>query len=261
MEGFPLNNTDNFQFLNSTCSSSSNTIYNINSSEDIIINNNDVEFIPESNKIKNCIIDILNEQTELDNQENDHLNYKNEEIDSIINTLKNLLINFNALQDDLVLAKKNLDDEIIKIKEKIKLIDSSISFYNNLSGIDNKIVENIINGIKELHTKISDNKDFKEAKDNYIKKRKQLDKYIYLIKSINNWNKSSAQCTICLSNTIDHFFNPCGHTFCKSCILEHLKRYNFTPLNDNDLYSMRRDDSTCLICRKHIINIKPLFFS
>ena len=105
MEGFPLNNTDNFQFLNSTCSSSSNTIYNINSSEDIIINNNDVEFIPESNKIKNCIIDILNEQTELDNKENDHLNYKNEEIDSIINTLKNLLINFNALQDDLVLAK------------------------------------------------------------------------------------------------------------------------------------------------------------
>ena len=260
MDGYPITNTTQFQYVIDPVDN--NFGFNITIPEDSIIKDKYLnDTISEITCLKKEMIDTLNHQTGLDDAENEKLNYENKEIDEIVTKLNGFAGEFKILQDELVKADNDFNNEMGKTKKNIKMLDTSISFFTGLSDTKSETIEDITTGIKKLHDEISDNTELIKARENFISKRKQLEKYIYLIKTISKWNKSSATCTICLSGVVDHFINPCGHTFCKTCLLETINRHNINPINENDLYSMRRDDSSCPLCRKGIISVKPLFYS
>lgn len=261
MEGFPINNnTTHFQYVIDPVDN--NFGLNITTPEDSIIKDKHLNnTITGITYLKKEMIDILNHQTGLNDAENEKLDYENKEIDEIVTKLNDFADEFKILQDNLVEAENGFNNEMEKTKKNIKILDTSISFFTELSDTKSETIDSITTGIKKLHDEISDNTELIKAKENFISKRKQLEKYVYLIKTISKWNKASATCTICLCGTVDHFINPCGHTFCKICLLETINRYNINPITENDLYSMRRDDSSCPICRKGIITVKPLFYS
>lgn len=260
MEGYPINSTTEFHYVIDP--NDNNFGFNINTPEDTIIKDKNLsDTVHEITFLKKEMIDILNHQIGLNDPENSELNYENKEIDDLIAKLYTFSYEFKTLQDELVKADKEFNNEMENTKKNIKMLDKSISFFSDLSDLNSDTVKEITTGIKKLHHEISDNTKLIEAKKKFIAERKKLEKYIYLIKTISKWNRSSATCSICLSGVVDHFINPCGHTFCKNCIIETINRHNINPINENDLYSMRRDDSCCPICRKTIINVKPLFYS
>lgn len=235
---------------------------NLDNSENILIQEKEMdENVVKITSLKKEVLDILNGQTGLNDAENDHLNYENKEIDEIISKLKTFSEEFKNIQDDLVEADKSLKTEMDKAKKNINKLDSSVKFFKDISDSESEKVKKIVTLVKDLHDEISNNEELKKAKDNYVKQRKKLEKHIYLIKEISNWNKASATCTICLSGCVDHFINPCGHTFCKTCLIETINRHNVSEITEDNLYNMRRDESSCPLCRKNIISVKPLFFS
>tara|TARA_Y100000389_G_C17458916_1_gene520180 strand:- start:1085 stop:1897 length:813 start_codon:yes stop_codon:yes gene_type:complete len=248
--------------INSPCNNWDNLNYNLNNSENILIQEKEMdENITKLTSLKKEVLDILNGQTGLNDSENDHLNYENKEMDDIISKLRTFSEEFKNIQDDLVKADEDLKIEMDKAKQNIKKLDSSVKFFKDISDSENEKVKEIITLVNSLHDEVSNNEELKNAKENYIKQRKKLKKHIYLIKEISNWNKSSATCTICLNGTVDHFINPCGHTFCKTCLIETINRHNIVEITEDNLYNMRRDESNCPLCRENIISVKPLFFS
>ena len=55
-------------------------------------------------------------------------------------------------------------------------------------------------------------------------------------------------CPLCLSEPLDSFVNPCGHTGCKKCLIKSIQGNNNSNMNLN-----------CPICRKSISCINPLY--
>ena len=81
-----------------------------------------------------------------------------------------------------------------------------------------------------------------------------MEKYIYFIKKLNNFNQCNI-CPVCFTKTVDHFIDPCGHTFCKDCIQSLRNNPN------QDLYEIgRNDNSQCCYCREKIKTIRQLYF-
>ena len=96
--------------------------------------------------------------------------------------------------------------------------------------------------------KIEKNSKFEEAKKSYAEKRKELNKYFDIIKSLNNLNVSNT-CPLCLTNKIEMYIEPCGHCCCRNCKDRLLK------------YEGSCRDANCFICRKRINNFNSIYLS
>ena len=200
----------------------------------------------ESIKIKDLLIECLqgNETLNIDNN-----GYKNEEIDTIIKTIESFQPKFMKLQDELDELHIDYNKELKNTKDSILKIESSIKFMKQIEE-DYKInnsIKDIINKLNDYSKQILENNKLKNTKDKYITKRKELNSYLYFIQKLNKWNTCSI-CPICITNKIDSYCNPCGHTACKKC----LDRKSAT---DNNLNSNK-----CPICREYISEIRKLFF-
>jgi hypothetical protein len=115
----------------------------------------------------------------------------------------------------------------------------------NPSGTDEK-VKQIIESLKDYIHEIGENNKLKIAKEDYLQKRKLLNRHIYLINSINCWNVS-AICPICITDKIDSYCNPCGHTACRSCL----------DKNSNTINNVNHN--RCPICREQVMDIRKLY--
>ena len=165
---------------------------------------------------------------------------------------------------DFLQQQKGLDQinnsfqlELKTLQQNISTIENMISFLQKLpdNHKEEQIMENIIDNMNQLSSKILKNEKIKELKKEYLKKRKIIEKYIYLIKKLNNFNHCNV-CPLCFTNTVDHFLDPCGHTFCKSCIQDHLRKNG-----ELDLYQVgRNDNSQCCYCRERIKTVRQLYF-
>jgi len=200
----------------------------------------------KSIKIKDLLIDCLqgNETLNIDNNE-----YKNEEIDTIIKQIESFQPKFIKLQDELDELHIDYNKEINNTKKNISKIETLIKFMKQMEE-DYKIddsIKDIVTKLNEYSKQILENNKLKITKDKYITKRKELNSYLYFIQKLNKWNICSI-CPICITNKIDSYCNPCGHTACKKC----LER---KPTTSNNLNSNK-----CPICREYISEIKKLFF-
>ena len=73
---------------------------------------------------------------------------------------------------------------------------------------------------------------------------------------INKWNIAN-MCGICLEKPVDHFIDPCGHTFCGGCIKEQFK---VDSIDEIKIYA-ERNNLKCPVCRFCPVNTaKPLYF-
>lgn len=237
----------NFSSLN-YIDESSEPFGSMNNIGDIISStiNNKNNLIEEPLKIHEHLLNSLNykENLEINDPE-----FKYEEIDNIILKLKEFSKTFDGLQENLekshekceILEKKTADN-IKKINSSIQFIRASNSEYEN-----DTQVKLIIDALIDYTKSIAQNDKLKEAKQEYIKQRKQLNKHIYLINSINNWNISSI-CPICVTDKIDSYCNPCGHTACRGCL-------DKTSNINNNI-----NHNKCPICREHVMDIRKLYF-
>ena len=142
-----------------------------------------------------------------------------------------------------------MQSEIKSIKNNVKYLETMIDFTNKLDDNlkNDDICKEIIEKINEFTSRIEQNSKFKEAKENYSKKRVELNKYFDIIKSLNNLNVSNT-CPLCLTNKIDLYINPCGHCCCMTC-KDRLLQY------ENSM------DSNCFICRKRINSFNGIYLS
>ena len=160
-----------------------------------------------------------------------------ENFDIVVNANKGDL---QILHNKMVVADDKIEDEHseIALSDALK-IEEDYEINNS--------IKDIINKLNDYSKEILENNKLKITKDKYITKRKELNSYLYFIKKLNKWNTCSI-CPICITNKIDSYCNPCGHTACKKC----LDRKSAT---DNNLNSNK-----CPICREYISEIRKLFF-
>ena len=205
----------------------------------------DNEDINEIKQIRNNITDIFNCDT-------DELN------ESIVNASDTEFINefsdyfdkfkkeYLKEQDNYLKCEKNLINEKNESKTVIKKLDIVIDFMKELAtedcdnGINSKIIENI----KEYSKQKENGDKLVIARNEYYNSRLKINKYLGIIKQINSVNTNNT-CPACMSNVVNIYLNPCGHTICDEC---------YNRLSNNG-------ERKCFLCRSSILSKFPLYFS
>ena len=190
----------------------------------------------------------------------DEVDYKNEEIDDITNKIDKLVKEFITVQNDFNKADDVLKSEIKRADVNIQKLNDFINFLNKMNNTTDDIceIQGIIDTIKDLSNKISDTKSIQGAKKKFAEEKLKMKKFIYMIQKLNKWNTTNL-CIICQENKVDHFINPCGHTFCKECLVRNFKVKDIT---NYDFYT-GLNNKKCPVCRScsgPVISIKPLYF-
>ena len=204
-------------------------------------------------KLKESTLDILQNKSDLD-LDIDKNDYKNEEIDQLIEQFKKLLPEFDEKQNELQQIDESFKKEVESIRTNMKIIDAQIEFLRKLPKDYNNedLIKEIVEKMNDYSKNIQENEKIKRIKDEYEKKRKEIQKYIYLIRKMNNFN-SANMCPVCFTNQVDHIIAPCGHTYCKPCLEKMISAEN--------IYEITYDSThKCSICREGIKTVRPLFF-
>lgn len=200
--------------------------------------------------IRRNLLNIINKNEDsifIDNE-----NFKDKEIDDIIDKIEKKIPKIMELQDNLDELYKKYTNEYEKCSKDVRTIENSIDFLKNIEGNYDSCQEakTIIDSMNKYTASMLKNQKLTEAKENYIKKIKELNSYIYLIQRLNKWNTTN-MCSMCFTDRVDVFCNPCGHTGCRKCFEKNNQRNN-----QNNLNNLNR----CPFCREYIIDLKPLYF-
>ena len=210
-------------------------------------------YISEIKDMKNNILDILNHRSDFKDEEYDEDKYENKEIDELYEKINSIHEEFQVFQERLFISEENLKNEIKTLDSNIKKLEDFIKFLESLSSIDYADIKIIIKNINDLSSKLSNVESFKKAKKDYATERKNIQKYIYFLRKVNKLNVTN-MCVVCMETPVTHFINPCGHTFCKKCLENHLE---MEDINNTDSIA---NDKKCPVCRKYVNNINPLYF-
>ena len=286
--GITTENWANYTDMNNMTNLYSNIEYNIEQTKQdndnlITLKNNLLKLINEDNdelikeeiekelkekfldevESKNVTDDITDNLPSIDVTNDDNLNDVTDNDNNVVKIKQNkdVLKEFNNAYEDLKKEFHKIQDEFIEIDntlileckkttEQIKNLENMINFTSKLDKNykEDKIMEEIIERINLLATKIENNNDLESAKKEYIKKRIEINKYLDMIKSLNNLNISNI-CPLCLTNKIEVYINPCGHCSCTAC-KDRLLQYEGSC-----------NDAKCFICRKNIEKFNTIFLS
>ena len=229
----------------------------IESVDDLFNNNSELFKSSEIKEIKEKVLEIFLKKSDFDEPEYDDLDYKNEEIDDFSMKIDEYNKDFKIVQQEIETCEEKLKKEIKIMNENLKKLDHFINFVEKLdTNIDKEDKEGLISQINKISKKLSNTDNFIKAKKDYIESRKKLLKYIYLFKKINKWNIAN-MCGICLEKPVDHFIDPCGHTFCEGCIKGQFK---VDSIDQIKIYA-ERNNLKCPICRICPVNTaRPLYF-
>lgn len=214
-------------------------ILSINCSEQVILNNHVSENI---NNIKNELLtDLLNNNIGDFPIDSDIINF--------IDNSSNVISKYKIEQKKMIEYETLYQTELNNTNNSVK---SLLSYSNIAKNLENEYInsseskqniDTILDNINIIVDKMKDNTKLTEAKNNYMNSRKKMLSYIEFVKFINKDNLGST-CSLCFSNQVNHYMNPCGHTLCGSCKTNlNIKNY------DN-----------CVFCRKQIVSINSLYF-
>ena len=155
---------------------------------------------------------------------------------------------YSKVQDEFLDIENKMKNNINKTKKDIKLLNSAIEYtkiLNNDYTLENG--DELIEQIRDIGNTINKNNKIYLIKKEYVKKRKKLNEYLNIIKTINlNINNT---CTICLTRNVNKYFNPCGHTCCSECIERMLE------------YEGNNGNISCTLCRVNILDIRDIYFN
>ncbi len=228
--GQNITSHDNYEYIIDTID---NNIYSVCSetSEDV---NNVIN-------IKNNIIDILNSVNDIDNSVT-----VSDKLIKLTDLFDDFKKEYLEKQSQYFESEKKMNNMIKDAKTNIKKLDVVMDFMKTLDteDCDDGLNSTIIENIKKYTEKLNKNEKLSEAKNNYIQKRKEMIKYLNVIKKLNSVNVTNT-CPTCLTNPVNIYLNPCGHTLCDDC-------YNRIS-NDHE--------RKCFLCRTRVMNKSPLYFS
>tara|TARA_Y100000389_G_C17407242_1_gene488770 strand:- start:350 stop:1186 length:837 start_codon:yes stop_codon:yes gene_type:complete len=275
----------NYIDLNSNISGIPMNDFNNNVSYDYVINNLDSnlnmdvcsdsgqnENVANIIKIKNGLISILNDNTISDNIINEYKDNKSEPessqepepessqepepepskepeenmIDKMCSMYSDFIEKYKIEQDKYFECEKQFNKEIENSKSDIKKLDLIVKFMHEIDQevCNNQLIEDTIDNLNSVSKEIEDNSKLERSRKEYIMSRLEINKYLKMIKKINNVNVANI-CPLCLSNNVSLYLNPCGHTCCDEC---------YDRLTE-------REGNKCFLCRQHIMNKNPLYFS
>ena len=60
------------------------------------------------------------------------------------------------------------------------------------------------------------NSKINDVKEEYIERKREMIQYMDILKYLNKANIGNT-CSLCLTNNVTIYFNPCGHTSCEEC--------------------------------------------
>lgn len=164
---------------------------------------------------------------------------------TLIEEFDNFMKYFKLKSDKLYSIENKLKNEIEKNKEDIKQIDSLIEYYNTLK---NKYDDNseTINSMETLAENIKKNSQIDSTKEEYVLRKKEMMQYLDVIKYLNKCNLGNT-CSLCLTNNVNVYYNPCGHTLCDGC---HQKIVD----------KKQSDNISCVYCRKSVYDVRKLYY-
>jgi hypothetical protein len=216
-------------------------------------------------ELRGEILSLIEGKDEFDSTEEEKKEIKKEgekddlkkEISDFTGKIQTYIEEFNKIQKELDECNDKFQKEARLLQKNVSTTDTMIEFIKKIPE-DQKDQENmkqIIDQMNVLSKSIMDNQKMKDIRKEYIQKRKDAEKMVQVIKKLNHLNHANI-CPLCFTNPVDHFVDPCGHTFCKECIQRHLRR---NP--ELDLYEIGRNDgSQCCFCREHIKTVRQLYF-
>ena len=161
--------------------------------------------------------------------------------DELIKLFNQFVVKFKKHQTELIATENILLKELEKNRQDVKLIDTMMENVKILQK-DYPGETDVTEKINELGKSIRDNSKIGETRKKYITARKVINSDFNFVRYINRFNKNNT-CVFCYSNSVDVFFDPCGHTCCREC-------------SDN-----LSDNKRCFICRTSVHNVKKLYFS
>ena len=227
--------------------------------DELFKNKEDDNNVVKMIELKDEMVDLIHKKEEIEFTQEEKAviqEGKDKDTDNLIGKIKEYIQEFIQLQGELNQINDKFKDEIKKLQNNISTLENMIQFLKKLpeEHKDETIMKTIIESMNTLSCKIMKNDKLKETREAYIQKRKEIEKYIYFIQKLNNFNQCNI-CPVCFTNTVDHFVDPCGHTFCKDCIKTLRKNQEI------DLYEIGRiDNSQCFFCRERIKTIRQLYF-
>ena len=203
--------------------------------------------------IRNSIINILNDNDLDSDKTQSNINAsgiiieekkEDDNVKKCSDMFDEFIKDYKKKQEHYLECKNKFQDEINKSKNNIKKLDLIIQFIRELDkDCNDQETEELLNNLKILSNKIENDKNIIIARTEYIKCRKDIENNLNLIKKINSLNMSNT-CPLCLTNQVNIYLNPCGHTCCEEC---------YGRLSNNE--------NKCFLCRSNIMSKNPLYFS
>ena len=120
--------------------------------------------------------------------------------------------------------------------------------------MNNKYSKNEKETIKSMYAladNIKNNSNIINIKEEYILRKDEMNKYMDILKYLNKGNTGNT-CSLCLTNNVTVYFNPCGHTSCEECYKKMRERIDISQANINS--------TKCAFCRKTVYESKKLFY-
>jgi len=207
---------------------------------------NDNENINEIKKIRNNITDIFNCDTDELTCSSDVNASDTEFINEFSEYFDKFRKEYLKEQDNYLKCEKNLINERNESKTIIKKLDIVIDFMKELTedSCDDGMNDTIIENIKEYSKQKENSDKLVIARNEYYNSRLKINKYLGIIKKINSMDNVNT-CPTCMSNVVNIYLNPCGHTICDDC---------YEKLSNNG-------ERKCFLCRSSILSKFPLYFS
>ena len=191
-------------------------------------------------------IDILLKNNGSEIKEENKENKKDDFIGkTLIEEFDNFMKYFDLKQKKLLEIENEFLSEIRKNKEDVAQIDSLMKYYDHL----NKKYENddkTVEYMEKLATNIKENSKIDKVKEEYVIRKCEMMQYLDIIKYLNKCNLGNT-CSLCLTNNVTLYFNPCGHTACDECYKKLLGNSNAQELK-------------CAFCRKDVYDTNKLYY-
>ena len=220
-------------------------------------------------EIKKTILTILNEKTEInmteeggylgdeiDEEEEKRKKEYEKEINEFDKRIKEYINEYQGYQEELTIINDDFKKEYEELQKHAKMVEDMIDFIKKLPKEyrEKELIENIINNMNQLCKNIINNEKIRELKEKYLVIRRKSEKILLLIKRLNNFNQTNV-CPLCFTNVVDHYYEPCGHTFCKECIQKTFQNFGIETMDIG-----LNDDVHCSICRLGIRKVNSLYF-
>ena len=211
-----------------------------NLAESNLAESNLVESNPaESNPAEsNQTYDPTDDQT--DDPTDDPTDDQTEYIERVSDTFIEFMKQFNESRERLTLCENNMKLAIDENKHHIQTLTKFIDFIKDLTlepGQSNPIIKEI----NQVNDTLRKQNKIELRKQEYVSEKKIYSKYLSILQLINQMNTGST-CSICLTDNVDTYFIPCGHTACSGC-------------------NQRNRSLKCPLCRKQIMKSKKLYFT